>query len=60
MSEKYAFIAAQRAEVNATAVANAPTIAQMCAWLGVSKSGFDDWLHRPPRPAQQRRELLED
>ena len=58
MSEKYAFIAAERADTNATAVANAPTIAQMCAWLGVSKSGFYDWLHRPPSPAQQRRELL--
>lgn len=58
MSEKYAFIAAERAEVNVTAVADAPTIAQMCAWLGVSRSGFYDWLHRPPSPAQQRRELL--
>ncbi len=58
MSEKYAFIAAERAEANATAVADAPTIAQRCAWLGVSKSGFYDWLHRPPSSAQQRRDLL--
>jgi putative transposase len=58
VSEKYAFIAAERADTNATAVADAPTIAQMCVWLGVSKSGFYDWLHRPPSPAQQRRELL--
>jgi putative transposase len=58
VNEKYAFIAAERADINATAVADAPTIAQMCAWLGVSKSGFYDWLHRPPSPAQQRRELL--
>jgi hypothetical protein len=36
VSEKYAFIAAERAEANATAVANAPTIVQMCAWLALS------------------------
>jgi putative transposase len=58
VSEKYAFIAAERAEINATVVADAPTIAQMCSWLGVSKSGFYDWLNRPASPAQQRRELL--
>jgi putative transposase len=58
VSQKYAFVAAERAEANATAVADAPTIAQRCAWLGVSTSGFYDWLHRPPSPAQQRRDLL--
>jgi transposase InsO family protein len=32
----------------------------MCALLGVSKSGFYDWLHRPLSTAQRRRELLAD
>jgi HTH-like domain len=39
---------------------DAPTIERMCALLGVSKSGFYDWLHRPLSTAQRRRELLAD
>ena len=30
----------------------------MCTWLDVSKSGFYDWLRRPPSAGQRRRELL--
>lgn len=58
MSEKYAFIAAERANKDATAVADAPTIAQMCAWLGVSKSGYYEWRNRAASETQRRRELL--
>ena len=54
MSEKYAFIAAESA-----AGADAPTIARMCAWLAVSKSGFYEWLGRPASAAARRREKLE-
>jgi hypothetical protein len=57
VSEKYAFIAAERAENTAAAV-DAPTIAQMVAWLDASKFGYDEWLNRAPSPAHQRREEL--
>lgn len=40
MSDKYAFIAAEYAANRATGVADAPPIEKMCAWVGVSKSGY--------------------
>ena len=55
MSEKYAFIAAQYAD-HAGRAADAPTIAQMTGWLGVSKSGYYEWLGRAPSPTAARRE----
>jgi len=54
VSDKYAFIAAERADNSA----DAPTTANICTWLDVSKSGFYDWLRRPPSAGQRRRELL--
>jgi transposase InsO family protein len=30
----------------------------MCRWLQVSRSGYYEWLHRPPSATAQRRELL--
>jgi transposase InsO family protein len=57
VSEKYAFIAGEYAG-NQAADAAAPTMARMCSWLGVSKSGYYEWLDRPPSAAQQRRDLL--
>ena len=54
MSEKYAFIAAQYADQ----APDAPTIAQMLCWLGVSKSGFYEWDGRPPSQTDARREEL--
>ena len=57
MSEKYAFIAAQYADPTVAAV-DAPTIAQMTGWLSVSKSGYYEWLNRPPSDTQARREDL--
>lgn len=53
MSEKYAFIAAECAVPR-----EGPTIALMCMWLGVSKSGFYEWTSRPASAAARRRELL--
>jgi transposase InsO family protein len=52
VSDKYAFIDAEYA---ATA---APTIERMCRWLQVSRSGYYEWLNRPPSATAQRRELL--
>ena len=53
MSEKYAFISAESATSE-----DAPTIAAMCTWLAVSKSGFYEWLGRPASAAAQRRDEL--
>ncbi|MEU8151947.1 hypothetical protein [Nonomuraea sp. NPDC048901] len=33
-------------------------IARMCAWLGVSRSGYYEWLGRPASATRQRRRLL--
>jgi putative transposase len=52
VSDKYAFIDAEYA------AGCAPTIERMCRWLQVSKSGYYEWLHRPPSASAQRRELL--
>ena len=30
----------------------------MCRWLQVSRSGYYDWLNRPPSATTHRRELL--
>jgi putative transposase len=52
VSDKYTFIDAEYA------AACAPTIERMCRWLQVSKSGYYEWLNRPPSAAAQRRQLL--
>jgi putative transposase len=57
VSGKYAFIDAECATL-AGDEACAPTITQLCGWLGVSKSGYYDWRSRPDSAAAQRRELL--
>ena len=56
MSEKYAFIGAEYAI--APQQDEAPTVTQMCEWLGVSKSGYYDWKARPESEAEKRREML--
>jgi putative transposase len=52
VSNKYAFIDAEYA------AGCVPTIERMCRWLQVSKSGYYEWLHRPPSATAQRRQLL--
>ena len=59
MTEKYSFIAAEYDDTRPEKIAGgAPTIVQMCEWLGVSKSGYHDWRLRPQSAAAKRRELL--
>jgi HTH-like domain/Integrase core domain len=57
VSEKYSFIDAEYADESAGA-GSAPTIVQMCEWLGASKSGYYEWRSRPQNAAGKRRELL--
>jgi len=44
VSDKFEFIDAEYA--SAAKAASAPAIVQMCAWLGVSKSGYYEWRSR--------------
>ena len=60
MSDKYEFIAAERATHSSENSGDAPTMVRMCAWIGVSKSGYYEWLDRRPSAAARRRELLAD
>jgi transposase InsO family protein len=57
VTEKYSFIDAECAGMPASA-GEAPTVVQMCGWLGVSKSGYYEWRSRPQSAAAKRRELL--
>ena len=49
MSEKFAFIDAEKAMF---------PIVKMCGWLGVSTSGFYDWLNRSASATARRRTHL--
>ena len=60
VSDKYEFIAAERATHSSENSGDAPTMVRMCAWIGVSKSGYYEWLDRRPSAAARRRELLAD
>lgn len=57
MSEKYALVDAECAAL-AGDEACAPSVAQACEWLEVSKSGYYEWRSRPQSAASKRRELL--
>ena len=59
MTCKYEYIDAEYAVLPENGAAYAPTIMQMCGWLGVSKSGYYEWRSRPESATARRREILE-
>jgi putative transposase len=57
VTARYEHIDAQKAIRNPDGTARYD-IKKMCAWLGVSTSGFYEWLNRPASATAQRRERL--
>lgn len=57
MTELYEFIDAEKDTVDDSGERRF-TIAKLCAWLGVSKSGFYEWRSRPESATARRRAYL--
>jgi putative transposase len=57
VSDRYEIIDAKKAVTNPDGTARY-SVKQMCAWLGVSTSGFYEWSSRPTSATEQRRDRL--
>lgn len=58
MSDKFEFIDAEYADNLAAKNTAVPTIVQMCRWLEVKRSSFNDWRTRPASATAKRRDDL--
>ena len=55
---KYKFTDAEYAAAASRKAMSAPTILQMCEWLGISESGFREWQGNPGWATAKRREEI--
>ena len=55
--DRYAHVLAEKATKNRDG-SRRFRVADMCRWLGVSESGFFDWVKRPASATAQRRRKL--
>lgn len=58
MSDTFEFIDAEYATAQQNGHPEAPSIAKMCVWLDVSRSGYYAWRNKPASAAARRREEL--
>lgn len=58
MSDTFEFIDAEYADTLSQNMTEAPSIAKMCVWLDVSRSGYYEWRSRPESATVRRRDEL--